>query len=699
MDIDALVSSIQGELKVLPLNQLASGEELAANLVPVVPWNWVLIALVSLFERYPSGLTLPVILSELQQAWDAVYGTTWSMQFKEVVATQICEILDHGRVEPGVALECEIKRVDKLEGSKETWVAQLVDTETSEFETRTLNWLLHQKYLPLMPNSGDTLKRTSSRGLMHTYNRAKAIQTYKGPILFQSGRKLRIGSPRLRKQWNHPTGNLSLLPSEDTIILLQNHQEAESWQDYNPEILKSSSKSADSRFSFKAFALLVPSWNSEYASSSPYLQPEPSISNESRTADIILGSQDFRPLAALRLSSQHCAMLSTIHEGDILCLHNCFLLFESRELVSGRIKNNDFTSDASHEPARLQLPIFSYESGTLAMILPKKLVDASTMVDTSTLSESTFETIPQTNDCRFHGLKVSPVLLQPNCSRVTMVGYVVTVFPRQKPKNGSRRHGIRLQDTQSSATCEITVWESSNSQKSILHSIRSGHLILIQGMWTVSSRDSSVVRANITDDSSKIINLSKMEGFVTSYSDIVAICHPKALILSSESNRDTIYPCSRFGPFIILKCQIQTSTMTLPTSLYHNMCGRSVGQPPNQSASSTTPSSSRANITCKFCNHTILDWNNECNWAFDVDWNLEIENPEGPQKFTTVVVRACSDVTSKLLKVSPNEFVNLSPQEKDLIAMYPATQPISGKACISRSMRLEWFLDQFVTNN
>ena len=48
MDIGALVSSIQGELKVLPLNQLASGEELAANLVPVVPWYALLVSVASI---------------------------------------------------------------------------------------------------------------------------------------------------------------------------------------------------------------------------------------------------------------------------------------------------------------------------------------------------------------------------------------------------------------------------------------------------------------------------------------------------------------------------------------------------------------------------------------------------------------------------------------------------------------------------
>lgn len=611
--------------------------------------------------------------------------------------TQIAEILDSGRVDPYVVLDCEVKKLVKLEGSKETWVAQLQDTNSKEKDSRTLDWLLHQKYLSLMPNSGDTLKRTSSRGLIHTYQRAKSIRSYTGPAFLNAGRKMKICSPRLRQQWNLPGGSLSLLPSEDAIFLLQSLGETSHFLDYNDSILETNDKSANARFSFKAYVLLVPSLNSTQLRDTGYIQPPtPSYGTEAKTVDIILGDQKNRPLAVLRLSSHRVGLVSCIQEGDILCLHGSYLLFESRELVSSRIHFPVGTEKSEVcDAVRLKLPIFSYEAGTLALLLSKNLIDENAALDISTNNESTFETIPQTKDMRFFGPKVSPIFLQPNCNRISMVGYAQRIFSRQTPKNGFRRHGLRLQDSQSSATCDITVWESSESSRSILSGLLPGHLLLIQGIWTVNSREGDAVLANITDDSSKITNLSIMDGFVTSYLDIASACDPQKVISSQSQKWDSMLPVTFYGPFIFHNCQIQSFTMTLPTSLHHNLCERSVGPMPKKSGSSNTDEG----IMCKFCNQLIKDWNSDCTWQFNVDWSLEVLAQDQTSKSTIFKVNASSAVTSKLLNISAHEFVQLPPVQQDMIAITLAMNPILGKACVSRSPRCVWQLDQFIQSN
>lgn len=89
MNLDLIIARFQEHLSALPYEQRDNPNYNSAKCLDVIPWyvlhalpwihcnqtltifinrNWVAVALLSLLEKYPSGLTFPVMLNELQQS-------------------------------------------------------------------------------------------------------------------------------------------------------------------------------------------------------------------------------------------------------------------------------------------------------------------------------------------------------------------------------------------------------------------------------------------------------------------------------------------------------------------------------------------------------------------------------------------------------------------------------------------------------
>lgn len=567
-----------------------------------------------------------------------------------------------------------------MENSKDTWVVKLVDPGTGEKELRTLEWLLHRKYIPLMVNASQTLSKSSSRGFVHTLAQSRSIQGYTGGRLLDTGRKLKICGPRIYQQWS-PSGSITrLLPNESVIFLLQGSSETEPWQDLSIERVVEASKVSPAKISFKSYILSLPSAIYESTIGSEYIQPSSADSH----LDIVLGDSSFQAIAVLRLAPENRLITACIREGDLLCLHNAVISSQSHEFVS---KRTGLISELSDSPGvHLKIPLITYAPDTLVMVLSRKIIAKEEQLSSS-LNRSVTST---PLDYRFHGPKFTPILLKPSSNSITIAGYVIAVFPRQAPKKGYRRYGFRLQGTQTSDTCDVTVWEDLDSPVSMIASVMPGHLLLLQGLFTVDKGD--VVLANIAQDGGKITNLSTLEGIVASLPDLASPQDIHLLELASPiSSLSTMLPRDIYGPFVIFDCTVTPVDMSLSTSLHHNVCCRSVGQPDLSRPLHLEP----APMFCKFCNSYITNWKVECSWEYDVEWNVTARS-ERTASDLTFKASASPSVSNKLLTTTALEFVLLSEVEKDLVAIHRANYPAFGRVCISRHPDGTLYIDQFI---
>jgi hypothetical protein len=117
-----------------------------------VPWSWLVKNVVLLLEKYPSGLTKPVILSELQQMWDEV-SIEWQRGTSRKSQT-INSIYDTLTLQTDAILELWITSVKQLPGTKTTWIATLSD-RVSEHQ---IAWYIHRRFFPLITNSSPLFK-------------------------------------------------------------------------------------------------------------------------------------------------------------------------------------------------------------------------------------------------------------------------------------------------------------------------------------------------------------------------------------------------------------------------------------------------------------------------------------------------------------------------------------------------------------
>jgi len=651
------------------------------------------------FHFFYLVIMLSLTIASDYRQWDSNYGSAWTSVADLCKSTQIREILDSGSVDGLVPIECEVRCVTKLENCNETWVAQLCDPGSSA-EAPALDWLLHHKYHVLMANSTETLKRSSSRGFFHTLAHARSMRSYTGRPLLQASRQLRICSAQLHHRWNRTPPSLSLLPAEDCVILLQNVQESDCWIDYNVSLL-AKPHPTDATFSFKAVALSVPPNFAVLASSTDYIQPTTTGLEALSNVDIILGDSSNKPIAVLRLASTHRLLSLCFKEGDLLCLLHGHLLAESHQFTSsGSVFPLNTEDPAEVVRMRYNLPLFSYESDTLLMALPKDVLEGAHMMDVTreqgvnSANNDEDDELRQAKNFRFHGPKVSPLLLQPHWSNVTMVGYVTQVEPRDKPTHGFRRYGFRLKDTNTSHICDVTTWESLESPSSMVSLIHPGDLVLVKGVWTVLRKRDHRLLANVTQEIGDIVNISKIEGFLASHPDIgpsADITQLQKPLLSTPESRGRTF--TAHGPFPILCCSVSPSTMTLPISLYHLICRRSLFIQPQTRPGEAVPAvGSNVPIFCKFCSASIADWKLECIWQFEVEWHLQSAN-------TAVTVLATPDVSEKLLSITASDFLQLSGPEKDMIVLNRVTDPIQGRAFVSRSPNSRLQLVLFTMSN
>lgn len=614
------------------------------------------------------------------------FGSTWTAEVHTSSSNDVRQILDSGSSNHVLILDCEILDVVKMENSKSTWVVKLVDPGTGESEPRSLEWLLHQKYVPLMANPSDTIGRSTSRGLMHALAQSRSIQGYNGGRFFVPNRLLKICSPRVHQQWTL-TGPVSrLLPNETAIVILEKKSETDVWQELNAQVVAESAKTNHSRISFKAVVLSIPTAIFDHGNPSDYIQPS---SEDNTHLDIVLGDSSLKPIGMLRLAPANRLIVPCLHEGDIICIHNALIISQSQEFVSKR--SGLLSSETSDTPSlHLNLPLVTYASDSIFMLLTRKTIEKEEKCHQTpdSLNQSLLST---PLDYRFHGPKFTPILLKPSCNNITIAGYIIAVFPRQTPKNGYRRYGFRLQGTQTSDTCDVTVWEDLVEPISMVSTLKPGHLVLLQGLFTVDKGD-DIVLANIAKDGGTITNLSITEGIAASHPDL-ASPHDIQELAIAPPDLPSLPPRNNYGPFILFDCNITPAKMSLSTSLHHTVCRRSVGQPNLVDPLNTQGSSQ---TFCKFCNHLINNWRLECTWEFDVEWNV-LAHSKVTNKQLSIKVLASASVSLKILGTTAEEFVLMSEVQQEMIALNRASFPAIGRACISRQPNSTLHMDQFIS--
>lgn len=598
------------------------------------------------------------------------------------------QILDSGTANHSLILDCEIQEVVKLDNSKSTWVAKLVDPGTSEKEPRSLEWLMHQKYIPLMANATDTLKKSTSRGFVHTLAQSRSITSYTGERFFVPKRELKICGPRVHQQWTLTGPITRLLPNETVVVIMQKSSESEAWQGLSAERIADAAKTAPAKISFKAVILSVPSGVCDSGRAFSYLQPSV---EDTEDVDIVLGDFALRPVAMLRLPLANRLIATCLHERDVLCLHNALIVSQSQEFTWKR--TGLLSSEESDSPSvRLTLPLLTYAADSLAMLLSHKTIEKEEK-ETHISQPLNLSLTSTPLDYRFHGPKFTPILLRPSCNNITIAGYVMAVFPRQAPKSGYRRYGFRLQGTQTSDTSDVTVWEDLDEPVSMTCSIRAGHLVLIQGLFTVDRGD-DIVLANIAKDGGSIANLSILEGILASHPDLAAP-HDIQVLTKPPPDSLSVSPRDFYGPFVLFDCTVAPCSMTLMTSLHHKVCGRSVGQPTFANPLNSAETRSASQMNCKFCNCLIEDWKSECSWEFEVEWNITAHSHSANSQLT-IKASACNNVSAKLLNTTARAFVLLSEVEQGLAALHRAAYPALGRICISRQSDSSLHLDQFI---
>lgn len=135
-----------------PCSAVAASQNVS-NALDRVPWNWVCLNLVSLLERYPSGVTMAIVLSDLQNLWDET-----SIEWRYGISRRL-ESIDKIKATKKVGLtailEASIAEAKQTPGTQ-TYILKLQD----EHSKRKIEWYLHQKFYPLVAKGLFTERRT-----------------------------------------------------------------------------------------------------------------------------------------------------------------------------------------------------------------------------------------------------------------------------------------------------------------------------------------------------------------------------------------------------------------------------------------------------------------------------------------------------------------------------------------------------------
>ncbi|ELR13957.1 uncharacterized protein ACA1_365050 [Acanthamoeba castellanii str. Neff] len=131
-----------------PCSAVAASQNVS-NALDRVPWNWVCLNLVSLLERYPSGVTMAIVLSDLQNLWDET-----SIEWRYGISRRL-ESIDKIKATKKVGLTAILEA--SIAEAKQTPGTQ---TSAGRAQQEKIEWYLHQKFYPLVAKGLFTERRT-----------------------------------------------------------------------------------------------------------------------------------------------------------------------------------------------------------------------------------------------------------------------------------------------------------------------------------------------------------------------------------------------------------------------------------------------------------------------------------------------------------------------------------------------------------
>jgi len=418
-----------------------------------VPWSWLVKNVVLLLEKYPSGLTKPVILSELQQMWDEV-SIEWQRGTSRKSQT-INSIYDTLTLQTDAILELWITSVKQLPGTKTTWIATLSD-RVSEHQ---IAWYIHRRFFPLITNSSP---------------------------LFKPGRLLRMTNCKLFDT-SLSVDELSMLPTEHLVIILESHEMSLLPIDTFP---KTPQDVIDTFIKF-----------SRTPNSSFYLMGE--IRSKGKVEIFRLNDDDI-PSKRLKLS---ISCPTTVSSSSIELLRFNFVIEEKDFPLRRFFKKGD---RLILENPTIKWDTFSqtgdcfYGSNTILYLIPREHEkevltmasqravenvqdNLSRQLSTATSGSQTSQTfrVPIDEngnvDLKYFSEQIFVRDLKPKMSNISLLGRILHIqhnIPLIDGENRRERFGILFEDTE--GTCvEITMWDSVGFRCA---RYRPGQLIFLTGI-------------------------------------------------------------------------------------------------------------------------------------------------------------------------------------------------------------------------
>ena len=237
------------------------------------------------------------------------------------------EILEQQSVDSNYVYEFQIKSIELLQDSSSTMVIKFSDVnqEALFHEDRIeLDWIPGEKYFPLFPRPSSNLTRSSSRGLVHLFERNKMIRSWPGERMFTRGRRVKMCAPLLDKT---PSGELRLLPSDSLVIVLNASHEAYIWPFLSEDQIKTRSEMKQEGqpvCSFKARVVRKEEYDDPHEIPNSVIMNHSSLYCDSHPLliDLILADLEGNICAALRFPEQSSSLSRAFHEGDMIVIVN-----------------------------------------------------------------------------------------------------------------------------------------------------------------------------------------------------------------------------------------------------------------------------------------------------------------------------------------------------------------------------------------
>ncbi|KAJ1649835.1 hypothetical protein IWQ61_009198 [Dispira simplex] len=451
------------------IQTLAIGRYSAANgSLRTLAWGWTATTLLDLMDEYPSGLTRPIILAELESRWEEALedltGATLSKKYSSLAG-----LLD-GLTTQHSLFDVTICRVGKLPQTQ-VWMLTFQESHSNT----SVEAYLHQKFYFLAESSGhhqillQTPRQIRFSGAQVVRKAGQISRLLPTPLmLFELSehaleyvislyRQLGVTSQSLLSQTNPNTQTGMDARVKADISFLRAYFISHALADVTPEALACN----------RDFYLLVKVHQIHIGDATPreghlkralvYL------------TDVVIGAHSRSDLAVLILWDEQITLASMLKKGDRLAIY-------LPRINSPHVRlSEDTVEDCVFE--------MEYGARTVLFLIPNS---ASGLSKNNLLSQINTQTTDEDGaiECKLWPSRLRIADLQPAMSGVTLLGQVVAVssnLPVTKQNKVMDRFALRLADD--SGNCDLTCWDELGLQAA---QCQPGEWVLLDNLTTTT---------------------------------------------------------------------------------------------------------------------------------------------------------------------------------------------------------------------